>query len=330
MAKISSLRVGPTLQLMNASSNIEWSFFKNTPSTLINAWGHHHDLIHYTIAQVNTKFKVEEDRVDILVSRIEGKALKYDLLMAGGGTTANSSIHNYNLSTEVFSLTTAVLPFTTLSSPGITSKQWGYLTKDTGQVSKFDYFTRTFVTVAACPITIKGTMIDYAIQQKGFVSNGALGWRKLDIKLDVWETRDNANCETDGRPLLSSITKGYSKKQGAGLSYEYSYLSSTSRTLTAFTTNGITNGLIRNANYGFWLSSIGSNFKHVYLTDAFTLFTGLTTNVNNANMSTGEYYGLIVSGSDTTNVHKLGWLTEAITTAVSTTVNKSGASSVEQ
>jgi hypothetical protein len=330
MAKISSLRVGPTLQLLNAQSNIEFAFFKNVPSTLINATGHNHDLVHYSIATVNSKFKVEEDRVDVLVSRIEAKAVKYDLLMAGGGTNANSTIHNYNLATEVFSQITAVLPFTSLNAPGITSSAFGYLTNTSNQISKFNYFTRSFTTVPNCPILIKGTMIDYAIQQKGYVSDGALGWRKLDVKLDTWETRDSCAGETDGRPLLSSITKGYSKKQGSGAAYEYSYLSSTSRTLTTFTTTGITSGLCRNSNYGFWLSSIGTNFKHVYLTDAFTLFTGLTSNVNNTNTLTNDSFGLIVSGSDSTNVRKLNWSTEAISVAVSATVNKSGASSVEQ
>lgn len=329
MAKVSSLQVG-TVQLLNASGNIDWSFFKNTPASLVSSSGHNHDALYYTTATVNSLFKAQEDRIDALVSIIESKAIKYDLLMAGGGATASNAIHNYNLATEVTSQLSGTIPFTSINSPGISSASWGYFTNSSRYVSKLDYFTRVFVTVPSCPIGIAGSMIDYAIQTKGYVSDGAQGWAKLDVKMDTWEVRASCNGATDGRPLLSSQVKGYSKRQGTGFAYEYSYLSSTSRTLSSFTTNGITSGLSRSSNYGFWLSGVGGNFKHTYVTDAITVFTGLAINVNNTNVSTGEFYGLIASGSNSTTVSKLNWATESTSLAVATSVDKTGASSIEQ
>lgn len=329
MAKVTSLRVGPTLQLLNASANIDWTFFKNTPATLVSASGHNHDLVYYTTPVVNSKFATQEARIDVLVGRIEAKAIKRDLLMGGGGTVANATIHNYNHATEVSSQIATSVPFSTINSPGITSANKGYMTNSSRQVSSIDYLTRVFVAAPNCLIDIKGTMIDYAIQTKGYVSNGANGWVKFDVKVDTWETRDSCACETDGRPLLSSQVKGYSKKNGSGLSYEYSYLSSTSRTLTAFTTNGITSGLCRSSNYGYWISGINANFKHTYATDSITLFTGLTNDMSNTNVSSGEYYGVLASGNNSSIVRKLNWSTEAITVA-SAIIDKTGASSVEQ
>jgi len=327
MAKVSQIKIDGK-ELLNSSKRIDWTRFKNTPSTLVSASGHNHDSVYYLTSIVNSKFKTQEDRISDLEEQIEQLAYKTDLMMGGGGSTGNN-IHNYNFSNETTSQISTTLSNSPNNTPGITSKDSGFFLNSSKAASKFDKFTLVNTNVSNAPIIPKGSMIDFAIQTKGFINDGINQWASLDIKMDTWTIKPSSTVNASGRQQLSSIVTGYTKGNGTGMLREYQYSSGISRDIIEFTTVDTTIGLNKSSFKGYWLSKLNGNFEHTYNTDVVQSFNTLVSDANNSNVGTTEYYGMILGGQSSTAAYKLTWLTLAVSSATDLTTNKNGASSIE-
>jgi len=328
MAKVSQIRING-IDLLNGSQRIDWTKFKNTPSTLVSASGHDHNAQFYANTVVDSKFKIQEDRISLMETQIETLAYKTDLMMGGGGTTT-TAINNYNLSTEVTSQLTTTLNHSPLDTPGISTQSFGYFLNSSKVASKFDYFTLVNETIPDSPISAKTSIIDFAIQTKGLINDGASSWAQLDTKLDVWSIKPNASADGSGRTGLSSTVAGYTKGIGYGMTKEYTYSSGVIRDVIEFTTIGITVGMSKSSQKGYWISKVNGNFEHTYNTDTVQSISGMVNNADNASTATSEYYGLIAGGGSGLKVQKLTWTTMTISSCTDLSVNKNGASSIEQ
>lgn len=327
MAKVSQIVIGG-IPLLNSSQKIDWLKFKNTPTTLVSASGHDHNDKFYGIQTVNDKFLVQEARITTMELQIETLSYKTDLMMGGGGSTENA-IHNYNLSTETTSEISTTLNNSPTDVPGISSQAFGYFLNSNKAVSKFDYFTLINETVNDCLISPTGSLIDFAIQSKGLVTDGS-NWVQLDTKLDIWASRPVSTAGTSGRQMLSSTVNGYTKGAGLGMLRNISYSSGVSSEIIEFTTIDTTIGLSKSSNKGYWISKVNGNFEQSYITDTVQAFTSMVNDADNSSISTTEFYGLIAGGGTGLNVQKLTWTTMAISASTNLTVNKNGASSIEQ
>ncbi len=327
MAKVSQINVNG-INLLNVSQRIDWTKFKNTPNTLVSASGHDHNATFYDIATVNSKFKTQEDRISNMELQIETLAYKTDLMMGGGGSTG-TAIHNYNLSTEVTSEISTVLSNSPTNVPGISSQAFGYFLNSSKAVSKFDYFTLVNETINNCPLVPTGSLIDFAIQTKGLVTDG-INWAQIDTKLDTWASKPTSTAGSSGRQMLSATVNGYTKGAGAGMLRKITYSSGVSSDIIEFSTIGTNIGLNKSSNKGYWISRVNGNFEQSYITDVVQSFSGMVNDADNSSVSTSEFYGLIAGGGTGLTVQKLTWTTMAISACTNLTVNKNGASSIEQ
>ena len=328
MAKTNQITVNG-VDLMTSTQRIDWTKFKNTPSTLVSASGHNHDNLYYRIDVVDSKFETEENRVSEIETQIEVLAYKTDLMLGGGGSSG-AAIHNYNLSTEATSeLKTTLLKESSSSVPGISSSSYGYFTNEDKSTSKFDYFTLVIASIPNSIIIPIGSLIDFAVQTKGFITDGN-SWMELNEKLDTWSSKSSTIAGASGRPMLSSTISGFSKNGGTGMLRKLSYRSGISEEVIEFTTIGITSGLNRNSNKGYWISKINGNFEHSYLTNVVQSFNSMVNNADNSSTSTSDIFGLIASGGNGTTVQKLNWTNLSISTSTPLTVDKNGACAIEQ
>lgn len=326
MAIVKSLTIAG-VQIVEPDGKVDWTKFKNTPATIVSAAGHNHDSVHYTTAQTDQKFTDATNTLVAIQAQIDAKAIKYAAYI-GGGVSGGSSIRKYVASTETNSNLGALLSHSPNSSPGITSKEQGYITNTNKTVTKFTYSTQTAIDVAACPITIGGTLFDFAIQTKGLVTNGTQ-WAQLDTLTNVWETKTNANATYAGRQMLSSAVVGFTKSTGTNESYRYDYSTGISATSVSFTISGTPAGLNRNSSYGYWIANTSSNFKHSYLTSSVVQLPLYTLNFSNTATLTTEFYGYSISGSSQTGAQKIAWATEVVSNAGSVDVDLTGGSGVE-
>lgn len=330
MAKVSQLTVLSTGQtILNNNQRIDWNRFKNTPSTLVSGTGHDHNDVYYLTSTVDSLFDTQETRISQLELTIEILAYKTDFMMGGGGSSASSTIHNYNNSTEIFSTISSALLNDCKNAPGISTQRSGYFFSETNSTNKIDYFTLVLERTYDCPIAPQGSLIDFAIQSKGFMTDGNSHWAQLNILLDIWITKDNALGDASNQVLLSSMVQGYSKGSGFGMLREYTYSSGVSRDIIEFNTESDTVGLCKSSIRGFWISNSGYNWIHNYNTDTVSALTSLVRNSAGACTCTTEFYGTIASGGGGTNVHKLTWSTLSISTATALSQDKTGASTVE-
>ena len=327
MAKVSQIVIGG-VPLLNNNQKIDWLKFKNTPTTLVSASGHNHDEQFYRTEIVNEKFSTQEIRIAIMEEQIETLSYKTDLMMGGGGTTTNT-IHNYNLAAETTSEISTTLNNSPLNVPGISSQSFGYFLNSSKAASKFDFFTLVNEVVNDCLIVPTGSLIDFAIQSKGLVTDG-INWVQLDTKLDIWATRPPSISGSSGRQMLSSTVNGYTKGAGLGMLRNISYSSGVSSEIIEFSTIGTTIGLSKSSNKGYWISKVNGNFEQSYITDTVQLFTGMVNDADNASTSTTEFYGLVAGGGSGLTVQKLNWSTMTISTSTNLSINKNGASSIEQ
>ncbi len=330
MAKVSQLTVLSTNQvIMNGNQRVDWGRFKNTPGTLVSATGHNHDAVYYPTGTVNSLFGTQEDRISQLELDIEVLSYKTDFLMGGGGNTANTTIHNYNNSTEAFSTISTTLLNSCNEAPGISTQRTGYFFSETNSTNKIDYFTLVLEATNDCPIAPQGSLIDFAIQSKGFMTDGASHWAQLNILLDVWTTKDNALGDASNQVMLSSMVQGYSKGSGFSMVREYTHSSGVSRDIIEFNTESSTVGLCKSSIRGFWLSNSGNNWIHDYNTDTVSALTSLVTGARAASTCTTEFYGTIASGAGGNQVNKLTWSTLSISAMTAISQDKTGASTVE-
>ena len=329
MAKTNTLLVD-NINLMDTAGKIDWSRMKNTPDSLVTGSGHNHDITYYSINYVNNIFNIQEDRLSLLEADIETLSYKTDFMMGGGGSSANTAIHNYNNTTEVFSTITPTLHTPTLNAPGISTSSSGYFfSDDSYSTNKIDYFTLVVEVVNNCPILTKGSLIDFAVQSKGFITDGVQSWAELNILLDIWKTKENSISGASNQVLLSSFVEGFTKSAGNTMIREYKYSSSVSRDINVFNTNGDTVGLCQNSNKGLWLSSVGYNLLQVYKTDTVSVFNGMINNTVGSSTCTTEYFGVVASGSNSTTVQKVTWSTLSISNMTNISIDKTGATSVE-
>ena len=327
MAKLDQLKV-KNHNLFDDNDKIDWTKFKNTPSTLVSASGHNHDDLYYKSSVVIDKFKLEEDKINLLEKRIEVLSYKTDLMMAGG-ILNDTKIHNYNFSTETTNEISTNTNIVSIDSPGISSQDFGYFTSKDKNIDKFYHLTLTIESIQNSNIVPNASLIDFAVQSLGFITDG-VSWNKINQLLDIWESKSNNPVDVSGRPFLSSNVTGYCKGSGLGMVKELTYTTESLKELSEIRTIGITTGLNKSSHIGYWISKINGNFEHNYVTESFRLINIFVDNMDNSSTSTTEFFGMVVAGGvdgDLTN--KLKWSTLTITQSLSLSLNKSGASSIE-
>ena len=328
MAK-TTIIVADGISLLNANQRIDWTKFKNTPSSLVSGTGHDHDTTYYLTEIIDDLFDQQLLRLETLEAQVETLAYKNDLFMGGGGDTSNTVIDNYNILTEVFSTISTTLINSTLNAPGISVQRSGYFFNGLKTADKFDNYTLSVETIANPPINIKGTIIDFAIQSKGFATNGIDNWVYLNTTLDTWTMKPIALSDSSNQVMLSAMVKGFSKGAGDTILREYIHSSGVNRDIISFNTVGDTVGLCKSSTRGFWLSTMGYNYISDYVTDTITSLSVLVFNTAGASTCTSQNFGVIGSGSHNTNVQKLTWSTLAISLMTEFTNDKTGASSLE-
>jgi len=327
MAKLNQLKVDNN-NIFDINNRIDWTRFKNTPSTLVSASGHNHDDLYYKSSVVNDKFKLEEDKIDLLEKRIEVLSYKTDIMMAGGFLN-DTKIHNYNFSTEVTNEISTNTNMISINTPGISSKEFGYFTNKDKMIDKFYHFTLVIESILQSNIEPKASLIDFAVQSLGFITDG-IGWNKLNQLLDIWETKNDNPVDVSGRTFLSSSVTGYCKGSDLGMVKELTYTTEVLKELSEIRTIGITTGLNKSSNLGYWISKINGNYEHNYLTESFRSINIFIDDMDNSSTSTTEFFGMIVAGGIDGNLtNKLMWSTLSITQSISLSLNKSGASSIE-
>jgi hypothetical protein len=326
MARIKELRVGGIL-IVETDGYIDWARFKNTPTTIVSASGHDHDATYYKTEESNAMFQAAEDRLISMQQQIDRLAYKYTGYI-GGGASNGTNVNKYSTNNDTLSGLGGLLSHSPINVPGITSKEQGYMFNTNKTTTKFVYSTNTAVNITACPISIGGTLIDYAIQTKGYVTDGVNAWRKLDVVTDIWETKNNATSSSAGRPMLSSPIAGFTKATGDNVSYMYDYIKGTSSATVSFNTIGTPTGLVRNSLNGYWISDTGTNVKVNYLTQSVLQMPVFTAGFSNTNTVSTEFKGYVLSGSNSTLAQKLTWATETSVSAGSI-IDLTGGSSIE-
>lgn len=327
MAVVKHLKVAG-VQIIETDGNIDWSRFKNTPSTIVSASGHNHNTTHYTTTETNDKFSVVMNTLSSIQLQIDAAAIKYKTYI-GGGVSGGSSVRKYDRITESSTDLGSLLSHSPNNSASITSKEQGYMLNSNKTASGFTYSTQTSYSISNCPIVSNGSLIDYAVQTKGYITDGANAWAKLDTVTNSWENLTGTTATSAGRPMLSSTVFGFTKASGTNISYKYNYSTGVSEGTVEFTTNGTPTGLSRNSSYGYWVSNTDSNNKHAYTSNSVVQLPLFTTHFSNTNTLVGEHNGYCISGSNHTTVQKINWSTEVISGAGSSGINVTGGAGVE-
>lgn len=326
MANIKQLRVAG-VQIIEADGKIDWSKFKNTPATIVSAAGHDHNATHYLSTQTDAMFNTVTATLDNIRAQIEAVGIK-NYAYVGGGANNGVSVSKYTRSTETTANLGGLLSYGA-NGAGITSKIHGYVTSSGNAATKFTYATQSASNISNCPITIGGTLIDHAVQTRGYVTNGSGSWAAIDVLTNSWENRTAATSTSAGRPMLSSYTFGLTKSTGTNNSYKYTYSTGVSATSVSFAVAGNPSGLNKDGNYGYWISNIETNIKHSYVSDSAVQLPLFTVHLSNSNTLSGEFVGFCISGSNHTNVQKITWATETIAAAGSSGVDLTSGSGIE-
>lgn len=313
MAKVQHLKVAG-VAIIETDGKTDWARFKNTPATIVSASGHDHNATYYTTSESNAKFAAAEATLANIQAQIDALAIKYTGYI-GGGASASNHVNRYTTTNETRSDLGAVLSHSPLNAPGMTSKEQGYIFNSNKTTTKYVYSTNTAVNVTATPKTPLGTLFDYAIQTKGFVTDGASGWATIEVLTDTWTTLNNATSNAAGRPLLSSSVEGFTKSTGTSMSYKYDYIKGTSSETISFTVNGTPTGMVRSSAYGYWVANTDSIYKHSYSTNSVAKVPSFTVHFSNTNTISTEYNGYALSGSNHSSAQKLNWASETVSTA---------------
>lgn len=327
MTTLKSLKVA-AVQVIEVDGKIDWAKFKNTPASIVSAAGHNHDSVHYTSSQTDTMFNNAQATLNNIKAQIDALAIKYKAYI-GGGVSGGSNVNCYDKSTQTISNLGGLLSHSPTNSPSISSKAFGYITNTNRTTTKFTYTTQSASAANSCPISMGGSLIDYAVQTKGFITDGSNAWAMIDNTTGVWENKTAATSNSAGRPMLSSSINGFTKASGTNLSYKYDYTTSSSAGTVSFTTTGTPAGLNRNSSYGYWICSTDTNVKHAYSTNSVVQLLCFTSNFVNTNALGTEFDGFSISGSNATVVQKISWATEVVSAAGSTGVDLTGGSTVE-
>jgi hypothetical protein len=326
MAKVAFLTVAD-VNIINTSGKIDWSKFKNTPASIVSAAGHNHDGTHYTTEETNTLFSARETTLTNIESQISLLAIKEKGFMGGGGSQG-TNVNEYNTVTQTSSAKGSILSHSPSTKPGITSSTRGYFTNGT-TTTRYVYLDGTAQNISSSPISINGTLIDFAIQTKGFVTDGGTQWAMLTVDGESWETKPSTTAASAGRNMLSSTTTGISKAGGTSTAVKYTYSTGASVGTASFTTSSNTTGLNRNSQYGYWIGEASKNVKYSYTTDTAVTLAIFSSNFVNTNTVTAESYGFVISGSNSTSAQKVDWTTEVASTATNASVDMTGASTIE-
>jgi hypothetical protein len=178
------------------------------------------------------------------------------------------------------------------------------------------------------PINVKASLIDFAIQHKGLVTDGEQ-WAELNELLDVWTSKNNNIVETSGRKYLSSTIEGYCKGDNVGMVKKITYSNETMEEIGELQTNGQVSSLSKSSTKGYWLSDINYNFEHDYLSNTFRQIYNFTESAGGSVTSMTDINGYVISSaSNTSSVFKLNFTTLSVSRSTDT-INKNGASSVE-
>jgi hypothetical protein len=316
------------IQVIETDGKVAWAKFKNTPATIVSASGHDHNAVHYLSTQTDSMFNTVNSTLESIRVQIEAVGIKTTAYI-GGGASNGSSVCKYDKTTQTTSNLGGLLSHSPNNSPSISSKIRGYMTNTNQTVTKFTHSTQSAANTNSCPIGMGGSLVDHAVQSRGYITNGSGSWATIDTTTDIWETRTSATSTSAGRPMLSSYTYGLTKATGTNTSYKYTYSTSTSAATISFAVTGTPAGLNRNSTYGYWIANTDSNIKHSYVSDSVIQLPLFTINFSNANMLACEFDGYSISGSSQTNVQKITWATEVVAAAGSCSVDLTGGSGIE-
>lgn len=331
MAKSDTLIVAlkdKDVTLYDVTNNINFNLFVNVPGSLVSGQGHNHDNLYMRTSEVDFLFKYEKDKVDVLSTKIEVLGYKTDVLMNGGGDNNDNKLRNYNINTETGSVVNATTPFNTVEGTGISFQRFGFFTNESSKISKYDHFTVTLTNINDTNFNVKASLIDFAVQSKGFIFDGNNQINSLNILLNTFSVKPNAAHKGNFRSGLSSFTFGYLKGVSGSDADKlkiYKYSSSTMSGVTNFNINSEVSGLQKNSKTGYW---IGSNcYKHQYTTDSVSQLFG-TTQIK-SNNTANDIFGVLVSGSDSVTSNKLTFSTDTFSTMTDNITNTTSASYIE-
>jgi len=330
MAKIKS-----TLQIVGKSvldsGKIDFSLFKNVPSTLVSAEGHNHDDRYYRKDVVQGMFDERLSKIDEQTERIIQLSYKTDLFM-GGGFVNNTEIHTYNIDTESTTKLDNGLPFEIDLAPGIPSIENGYFLSESKKVSKFTFQTLSHSIKSDSPVAPKLATFDFAIQSKGYVV-GEGKWTTIKNSLDVW----SVDCEVSDMPEyssrngLSSIDFAIVKSSGVNNFTKYDYITKTVSTIDGeFETTSGALGVSKDSKSGLYISKIGYNFSLNYTSNTISTYDLLQENTDNACSTINDVLGLIATGGTGLKVQKITWSTNSVSLAQDLTDDKSGSSYISK
>jgi len=310
--------------IYNTTAKVKFTDFINIPSSLVAGTGHIHDTLYMPADEVTFLFQAEKDKIDVLSSRIEVLGYKTNIIMNGGGSNDDARLRNYNIGTEVSSLLTPSVGFSTVKGSGMSFQRFGYFMNDAKKINKFDHFTLTATTVSDSAFIVKNTLIDFAVQSKGYIFDGATKATEVNILLNTYITKPDIAHKGNFGIGLSSFTYGFLKGQTNSLAdmlKRYSYSASTISEVVEFNINSEVSALQKNSKVGYWLGS--NNFKHSYTTDSISQISGATQ--VNSNNTANDIFGVLVSGSNSTTTTKLGFSTDtfSVMTANSTDTTQS-------
>lgn len=313
MSQVQQLTIAG-INIIESDGTINWSRFKNTPPSIISVTGHNHDALYYLSTETNAKFTDVENTLYNIQMQINALALKYTSYI-GGGNNGGNSINKYTTSTEMMVTLGTFLSHSPLNAPGLTSRSHGYIFNTDKTTTKFTHSTTTVQNISTSLKVPVGTLYDYAIQRKGFITDDKNGWAALDPLTDIWATLNDAPSNANGRPLLSGSIEGYTKTTGNGTSYKYDYIKGTSSETISFNIVGIPAGMVRNSSSGYWVANTNSIYRHNYTSNSVAKIPSFTNHFSNTNTISTEYHGYLISGSNHEHIQKINWVTEAVSTA---------------
>jgi len=316
MAKTNNLVVsnkGKSINLLNSTEKLNWNIFNNTPSSLVSGTGHNHDNLYYRTPVINSLFKTETDKLSILSNRIVTLGIKSNILMGGGSNFNDNKLRNYAINTEANSVINTTTNFNISKGSGLSFQRFGYFLNDAKKIDKYDHFTTSIKSITDTPIIVKNTLIDYAVQSKGYIFNDTNAY-EINILLNTYKARPDVITNGNFRIGLSSFTFGFTKgisNSTADSLKKYSYSAGSIEILSTFNPNGDVGALQKNNNIGFWIGS--NSFKQNYISNSISQIVGI--NNQNSNNTSNDIFGIIQSGNNATTSYKLTYSNESISVA---------------
>jgi len=312
--------------ILGGDNKIPLSIFKNTPTTLVSASGHNHNELYYNSDEISYKFHHFDNQLRDVESRIEELAFKNDSYMFGGNDNSVEVLHFSCVTEETKIKNDSIKQFENVY--GFSTKQRGYLINANKDCAKYNYEANTEEIIPSFPISNTYVINDFALQSKGFFSDG-VKWVVLNSQIDSYSKILDCDFQFNGRQGLSSISQGFfidSKTQDMS---KMQYITTTHKK-TAFSNLPTTLiGLNQTTNMGYLIGETINNKKQYYLTDTMNECNVLVLDSDGASVMTNEIAGFIFGGHNDSKIQKLQWASEAISILVELPTTKNNACSIE-